>query len=225
MTAQSATGASPAPVRRRRRPQGQTRERLVEAAVSLLAREGPAAVSTTRLAAEVGIVQSGFYAHFGSVDECLAEACRRVVDEARAPITEWMGELAATDSGDLERLTAHFARVLDLLVPRWQAVELVLRHQRDPGPLGQQLAEVGRTLDRDVHAYLRSIADVLPDPLPRAAERRLALLAHLAVGLVMSALEAIADEPGLDRAAVARSLAVASHHMVGSALEELAAGG
>jgi AcrR family transcriptional regulator len=68
-----------------RRPAGETRELLVAAAIRLLSEHGPAAVTTTRLAAEVGIVQSGVYAHFASVDDIVAAACARVIEEARAP--------------------------------------------------------------------------------------------------------------------------------------------
>ncbi len=210
------------PARRARRPAGETRELLVTAAIAVLSAEGPTAVTTTRLTAEVGIVQSGFYAHFGTVDDCLAEACARLVDEARGPLQLWMRELDDTAPDDLAVLERHFVRVLDLLVPRWPAIALVLRHHRDPTPLGRRLAGLSTALDADVRAYLVAIAPVaLPRRLPVAVRRRLDLLAHLLVGAVMNVLETLADDPRQDRRAAARALAVVSHHVVLDAFEEL----
>jgi len=184
--------------------------------------DGPEAVTTTRVTAEVGIVQSGLYAHFATVDECLAEACARLVDEARRPLQLWMRELDDTAPDDLEVLERHFLRVLDLLVPRWPAIALVLRHHRDPTPLGRRLAGLSTALDADVRAYLVAIAPVgLPRRLPVAVRRRLDLLAHLLVGAVMNVLETLADEPRQDRRAAARTLAVVSHHVVRDAFGEL----
>ena len=194
----------------------------MKAAIAVLSAEGPTAVTTTRLTAEVGIVQSGFYAHFGTVDDCLAEACARLVDEARGPLQLWMRELDDTAPDDLAVLERHFLRVLDLLVPRWPAIELVLRHHRDPTPLGRRLAGLSTALDADVRAYLVAIAPVaLPRRLPAAVRRRLDLLAHLLVGAVMNVLETLADDPRQDRSAAARAMAVVSHHVVLDAFEEL----
>jgi AcrR family transcriptional regulator len=44
------------------------REALIEAAARLLAREGPAALTTRRLAAEVGASTMAVYTHFGGMD-------------------------------------------------------------------------------------------------------------------------------------------------------------
>lgn len=194
----------------------------MRAAIAVLSAEGPAAVTTTRLTADVGIVQSGFYAHFTSVDDCLAEACSRIVDEARAPLQSWMRELAATDPGDLAVLERHFERVLDLLLPRWSAIELVLRHHRDRTLLGERLAALSTALDADVRDYLAAISPLPPSRrLPDPVARRLDLLAHLLVGVVMNVLETLAGDPGQDRRAAARAAAVVSHHVVLDAFEEL----
>ncbi|MCS7057649.1 MAG: TetR/AcrR family transcriptional regulator, partial [Meiothermus sp.] len=56
---------------RKRRDGQATRERLIQATVEILSREGLGAVSTARVARDAGIVQSGFYAHFASLEECV----------------------------------------------------------------------------------------------------------------------------------------------------------
>jgi len=47
----------------------ETREALIEAAARLLAEEGPTALSTRRLATEVGTSTMAVYTHFGGMDE------------------------------------------------------------------------------------------------------------------------------------------------------------
>jgi AcrR family transcriptional regulator len=52
-----------------RRADPALREALIEVAAALLAREGPAALSTRRLAAEVGSSTMAVYTHFGGMDD------------------------------------------------------------------------------------------------------------------------------------------------------------
>jgi hypothetical protein len=133
-----------------------------------------------------------------------------------------MHELVETDASDLSLTTAHYRRVLDLLAPRWPAVDLVLRHRRDPTPLGTRLAAVSDAVDDDVFAYLVSLVPAgVPEPLPSPVRCRLALLARLLVGAVCHALETLAEDPEQDADAAARTLSVISHHSVTAAFEEL----
>lgn len=47
------------------------REQIVEGALRVVAREGPAALSVAAVAAEVGLTPSGLYRHFAGLDEVL----------------------------------------------------------------------------------------------------------------------------------------------------------
>src|SRR4051812_6642049 len=68
----------------RRGKQGLTRQRLVEVTLTLLQREGLAAVTSTRIARDGGIAQPGFYAHFSSVEECMRIAIEHALERLRA---------------------------------------------------------------------------------------------------------------------------------------------
>jgi AcrR family transcriptional regulator len=71
----------------------QVREALVETAARLLAREGPAALSTRRLATELGTSTMAVYTHFGSM-EGLQQAVRK---EAFTRLIGHLEPVAATE--------------------------------------------------------------------------------------------------------------------------------
>jgi AcrR family transcriptional regulator len=208
---------------RRRGDRRTTRQRLLASAVRLLREEGEAAVSTTRLTQEVGIVQSGFYSHFPSVDACLAEAAALVVAEIREPVRQWMDELRHQESDApalvLERTAAHFGRVLGILEPRRPFLDLMERYRRAPGPVGAALAAVHAEIVGDVRAYLVRLweRDGLPVGPPQA--ERIDLVAALVVTLVVAAADVLGRDPGRRREDAARALAVAVNPLVGDAMD------
>jgi AcrR family transcriptional regulator len=76
-----------------RTPEPQVRQRLVEAAARLLADEGPAALSTRRLAREVGTSTMAVYTHFGG----LPQLVRAVVGEGFARLGQHLEAVPRTD--------------------------------------------------------------------------------------------------------------------------------
>lgn len=76
----------------------ETREALIEAAARLLAHDGPAALSTRRLATEVGVSTMALYTHFGGMDGLRREVRREgfgrltsyfeTVPETRDPVAD-----------------------------------------------------------------------------------------------------------------------------------------
>ncbi|HZG89789.1 MAG TPA: TetR family transcriptional regulator [Pseudonocardia sp.] len=208
---------------RRRGDRRTTRQRLLTTAVRLLREEGEAAVSTTRLTQEVGIVQSGFYSHFPSVEACLAEAAAVVVAEVRNPVRQWMDELHHQESDEpalvLERTVAHFVQVLGIIEPRRAFLDLMERYRRAPGSLGEALAALHAELVGDVRDYLVRLwrQEDLPTASPQA--ERIRLVADLIVAMAVSAAAALGDDRGLRREDAARALAVGVNAVVGDAME------
>ena len=72
-----------------------TRDRLLEAVPTVLAREGIAGTSARVLAAEAGVNQALIFYHYDSVDGLLAEAAR-TISESRAEV--YADRLAGVDS-------------------------------------------------------------------------------------------------------------------------------
>jgi AcrR family transcriptional regulator len=90
----------------------EVRQRLIEAAARLLADEGPAALSTRRLATEVGASTMAVYTHFGG----LPELVRAVVREGFARLADHLETVPVTDDplADLAALgEAYRANALD----------------------------------------------------------------------------------------------------------------
>lgn len=89
------------------------RERLVEAAITLLATRGEARTTMTAVCAEAGLTERYFYESFGSRDEVLIAALDSVSEEiARTTL-----DAVSTSSGDpAARVRATIAAVVDFVV-------------------------------------------------------------------------------------------------------------
>lgn len=61
-----------------------TRQKVLQAAARTIRAEGPDRVGVAAIMAEVGLTHGGFYAHFASKDELVAEAIREMFADARA---------------------------------------------------------------------------------------------------------------------------------------------
>lgn len=69
-----------------------TRERLLDEAAKAVRAEGPHRVGVAEVMARAGLTHGGFYAHFASKDELVAEAVGRMFEEAGAQILRALGE-------------------------------------------------------------------------------------------------------------------------------------
>jgi TetR/AcrR family transcriptional regulator, transcriptional repressor for nem operon len=61
-----------------------TRKRLLKVAADAIRSQGPDRIGISRIMAEAGLTHGGFYAHFGSKDELVAEAITVMFDEGNA---------------------------------------------------------------------------------------------------------------------------------------------
>lgn len=143
-----------------------TRDKLVDAALATLVEHGIAKASARAIATAAGVNQALVFYHFGSVDELLAEACRR---GARARVAAYREELAAVatlrELLDLGRRMhaseqeAGYLAVLAQLLAGAQSHE-PLRAPTAEG-LGLWVAEVETVLDRVLAATpLAELVDV-----------------------------------------------------------------
>jgi AcrR family transcriptional regulator len=83
---------------RRRRPAREplTRERIVEAAIKILDREGLDAVSTRKIAEDLGTGSASLYAHVSSRDELIELMVDRIAGEIEVPVPDpehWQDQL------------------------------------------------------------------------------------------------------------------------------------
>ena len=93
-------------------PDPDVRRRLIEAAARVLGEEGPSALSTRKLASEVGTSTMAVYTHFGSLPGLVGA----VVDEGFARLAAHMAAVPHSDDAliDLAQLaTAYRANAID----------------------------------------------------------------------------------------------------------------
>lgn len=165
-----------------------TREQIVSAAARAFREEGVAGVSVGELMGRAGLTHGGFYAHFRSKDQLVAEACRSAMQESSGRLIE-----AARRAPPGERLAA-FIRAYASPA-----------HRDEPGGgcvLPALAAELGRHDAPEVRAAftegfnesIAMLARALPEGDADRTDRALALMSGLA-GAVM--LSRAVDDPAL----------------------------
>ncbi|UCH47807.1 MAG: TetR/AcrR family transcriptional regulator [Betaproteobacteria bacterium] len=118
-------------MRKSREAAAKTRERIVSGASAMFRERGLDNVSVAELMAQAGLTHGGFYAHFGSRDELVAEAVRYALLQSAHRIY-----LSALKTGE----TPGYAR----LIKRYLTTE-----HRDNPDSGCVLASLGAEIGRD----------------------------------------------------------------------------
>ena len=158
---------------------GRNRERILDTAAQLFRERGFEGIGVADLMKEAGLTHGGFYGHFSSKDDLIAQASAR---ELTRSLARWstVGERA---SGD--RLSAI------------AATYLTSAHRDNPGAgcvlgaLGPDVSRQGPAVRHAVTDYVRSVCDLLARLVPgksKAARRQKALrtLATLVGAMVLA---------------------------------------
>src|SRR3954466_14937410 len=125
------------------------RERIVEAAAQLFRERGFDGIGVADLMKEAGLTHGGFYGHFSSKDELIAEASALALSES------------------LEDWTRLADRKHDDPLSAMAGAYLATRHRDDPGAgcllaaLGPDVSRQGPAVRRAVTDHVRSACDFL----------------------------------------------------------------
>ncbi|MCS7058552.1 MAG: TetR/AcrR family transcriptional regulator, partial [Meiothermus sp.] len=180
--------------------------------VEILSREGLGAVSTARVARDAGIVQSGFYAHFASLEECVVVAAEHIGQRIRDSIREGLSLLREQGVGDFELVLSLYRRLLTEVEAQWQFVELLLRYFREPTPLGRTLFSIQQSIRDELTQHL--VAILKPLDIPDGGRPEAAFLADLMVSMLLSSVQSLRWEPSLNKELVLYLLTVETLSMV-----------
>ncbi|HEX9292171.1 MAG TPA: TetR/AcrR family transcriptional regulator [Gemmatimonadales bacterium] len=144
----------------------QHRERILEAAAQRFRERGFDGIGVADLMKEAGLTHGGFYGHFSSKDDLIAEACARALAQSLA---RWH-KVADRASGDpLSALAGAY---------------LTSSHRDNPGAgcvlaaLGPDVSRQGPAVRHSVTGYVRSACDLLAKLVPgksKAARRQEAI--------------------------------------------------
>ena len=165
----------------------QNRERILALASTLFRERGFDGIGVAELMKNAGLTHGGFYGHFGSKEELMAEACERAFAVSHE---RWQHKAAS--AGEKPQSA----------VVRWY---LSRTHRDHPGEgcviaaLGAEASRQGPALRRALTRGVQALVDLLAEWTPgraRAArrEKALATLAAMVGALVIARA---VDDPGL----------------------------
>lgn len=156
-----------------------TRARLVAGALKVLHRDGPAAVTTGRIAEAAGVAQPTFYVHFEGIDEALEEAGKLVTGR-------FDRALAATRIDQTATIPAVLRTYAEALIDEPKSLELFLRHRRDRSS----------AFGRELRKYTDGLRDALVGHVAGWLGEGASLVAHtgdLCLGMLLGTLEGVLD--------------------------------
>lgn len=154
-----------------REHKAETRDRILTAAAAAFREEGVEGVSVAEVMARAGLTHGGFYAHFASKDELLAESLDHALRETRDSLARSSGVATATrgDTGG-----AHAADQL-LAVADAYLSPLHRDHPERGCPiaaLAPELTRADRSVRRSLASSIRARLDWLAGFLPGRLSRR-----------------------------------------------------
>lgn len=162
-----------------------SRERILGVASRRFRERGFDGVGVAELMHDAGLTHGGFYGHFGSKDQLMAEACAHALSVS---VQRWQ-RLAASGAGTpVARLARSY---------------LSARHRDDPGTgcvlatLGADVARRPAAMRHAITGGLRSLVDILANVVAgrtKAARRRKALALYASMIGAMVLARAVDDD-------------------------------
>jgi len=167
-------------MRRSREEAARTRARIVEAAANAFRRHGINQAGIATVMDEAGLTHGGFYKHFESKDQLIAEACEQIF---RSVLQQLAAQVAPLPP---ERRLAAF---IELYLSAWH------RDHREQGcgfaALGTELAHacaaVRAAADRGLRQLINTLAGFLPDAGQAQRNARAQAIAATLAGAMMLA--------------------------------------
>jgi TetR/AcrR family transcriptional repressor of nem operon len=167
-------------MRRSREEKAETRAKIITTAARAFRRDGIAETSLAKFMPEAGLTHGGFYRHFDSKDQLVAEACEAALDQ--------MISAMEAQASNKEPLEAKEAIVSKYLSPK----------HRDQPEIGCPLSAIGSELRRcdqatrqiasnGIKRIVSLLADQMKDLSPQAARAQAtSTLATMVGGLILS---------------------------------------
>lgn len=197
----------------RRGKTGETRARLIQAAIELVRAEGLSALTTSRITKAAGIAQPGFYAHFENTDELVRTAVSQVMEEMRVKISgarrrSFDHFSSRNELGSFKATRAVFADNLEMFLSDPSFAELLLRYRRDPSLLGGFMRGAMQRVRDDMTEDMWKVAAATGTPKERYPW--VAFWAEQLLALFFVAAESLLDGRQTDKNLVLDSLSMSA---------------
>lgn len=195
---------------RRRDPK--RRQKILDAAANLIARNGYHAVSLSDIGADAGIVGSGVYRHFESKAAILVAIFEQVIDGLLAAAQE-----VVESGGALEDLVRRLVADQVRFVVDSRQIAVVYYHEL------MNLPEEGRRrLRRKQRLYVEEWVHVLRESRPELDEALARTLVHAAIGAIQSTIH---HSSGLPTERLSGALAASAIAVLGVMVDGDVSGG
>ena len=183
----------------------ENRERIIDAAGALFREKGFDGIGVADIMKAAALTHGGFYGHFASKEDLVAQASRRTMARAAA---NWEGIAADAPDHPYAALLRHY---------------LTPRHRDDPGrgcpfaALGTDAARSGKVVRTAFAEGLEPLIAILAEAIAggsKAARRRKAVAAMAGLVGALTLARAVGDGPPSDEIlnAVRRELLAAAEH-------------
>jgi len=162
------------------------RDRIIDAAGALFRAKGFGGIGVADIMKAADLTHGGFYGHFASKDDLVAQASRRTMDRAAA---NWTKLVEAAPDNPYAALLEHY---------------LSPKHRDDPGKgcafaaLGNDAARSGKVVRKAFAEGLAPLIDILAQSIPgkaKAARRRKAVAAMATLVGALTLARAVEGTP------------------------------
>jgi TetR/AcrR family transcriptional regulator, transcriptional repressor for nem operon len=162
------------------------RERIIDTAAALFRAKGVGGIGIADIMQAAALTHGGFYGHFRSKDDLVAQASRRTMAHAAV---NWKNVAAGGARDPFAALLDHY---------------LSARHRDDPGrgcafaALGNDAARSGKSVRRAFAQGLEPLIEILAEAVPgrsKAARRRKAVAAMASLVGALTLSRAVAGAP------------------------------
>jgi TetR/AcrR family transcriptional regulator, transcriptional repressor for nem operon len=179
------------------------RERIIDAAAALFRAKGFSGIGVADIMKAADLTHGGFYGHFSSKDDLVAQASRRTMGQAA---TNWARVAGEAPDQPYSALLEHY---------------LTRRHRDDPGQgcgfaaLCNDAARSGKAVRNAFAEGLEPLIDILAQSMPdrsKSARRRKAVAAMAALVGAVSLARAVGDPALSDEI-----IAAVKHELLGAA--------
>lgn len=186
-----------------------TRQRLIEATLQVLYEQGPAALTTGRIANAAGLAQPTFYVHFSDMEDALTQAAAAVEERLLTGLRDARTDLSVKSPEDTMR--GIFQSTVKALLREPHMTQLYLRHRHDvDSPLGRRFKEWTERARHDLERDLRNLGLDMPN---------LDAHAEAVVGMTLGVVEGLLAGRLADREQAIDALV----HLATASLEKAAA--
>lgn len=150
-----------------------TRRRLLDTALRMIAKEGFAEISASRVAREAGIAQSSFYVHFANKDDLIRSLADELTAQLRRTLRDMRRVFAEEMSGD--RMRDAYRAALEGLALRPELYRLFIQEMYQPAsPLGEYFRELKEDFRRDLVEDMAVTGAEARDPAVQARREMMA---------------------------------------------------